>query len=351
MILWGCQMRDPREVYIDGSIGEGGGQVLRTSLALACIIGKTVHIANIRAARRNPGLAKQHLACVQAARQICRGQCEGAKLASKTLDFAPGPIRCGNYSFDVGSAGSASLVVQTILPALFLAGESSVVTITGGTHNPWAPPFDFLSESFLPAIATAGFQADCRMIKPGFFPAGGGKIVFEVEPWSENKGAVTDLCEPQTQPELYARIYTAKLPARIAQRQRRLLRQSGLRFHNIEHVDVKDSAGPGNCVLIRICSAQRTTVFASFGMRGKPSEQVIAEVVNLAKDFLAGNAAVDRFLADQLLIYMAVSQAGCFTTNQVSGHLLTNIEVIKEFLPVDFSIDHQGQMYKICCNM
>jgi RNA 3'-terminal phosphate cyclase (ATP) len=343
-------MRDPREVYIDGSIGEGGGQVLRTSLALACITGKTVHIANIRAARRNPGLARQHLACVQAARQICNAHCEGARLVSKALDFRPAPIGGGDYHLDVGSAGSASLVMQTILPTLFLAKHPSRVTVAGGTHNPWAPPFGFVSESFLPAILTAGFEARCELIKPGFFPAGGGKIVFEVEPWTRNKGVVIDLCEPHTEPELYARIYTAKLPARIAQRQRRLLRQSGLLFRNIEHVEVKDSEGAGNCVLIRICSPKRVTVFASFGMRGRPSERVIAEVVDLANDFLAGNAAVDRFLADQLLIYMAISQAGCFTTNQVSSHLLTNIEVIKEFLPVDFSIDHRGQMYKICCN-
>ncbi|MEK7993094.1 MAG: RNA 3'-terminal phosphate cyclase, partial [Planctomycetota bacterium] len=131
-------------VYVDGSEGEGGGQILRTSLALACITGKNLHMDNIRAARRNPGLARQHLSCVHAARQICEGRCEGAALGSQVLHFQSGLVRSGDFTFDIGSAGSASLVVQTVLPALFLANEPSTVTVTGGTHNPWAPPFDFL---------------------------------------------------------------------------------------------------------------------------------------------------------------------------------------------------------------
>ena len=348
-------------IFVDGSTGEGGGQILRTSLTLACITGKNLHIENIRAARRNPGLAKQHLSCVQAACKICNGQCQEATSGSQVLDFQPGPIRGGDFSFDIGSAGSASLVIQTVLPALFLADKPSTVAVTGGTHNPMAPPFDFLRETFLPAIAVAGFGGDCRLVKHGFFPAGGGKIAFDIRLWRKDADHRIDLCERPENMQIHARIYTAKLPAHIAERQRGLLLQSSLKIENIEHVEVTDSDGPGNCVMLRLCGG-RTTVFTAFGKRGRPSEEVVNEVVNLAGDFLAGGAAIDRFLADQLLIYMAISNprpggekpapaqaGGRYTTNELSTHLATNIETIKQFLPVDFKTENQDRIYRISC--
>jgi RNA 3'-terminal phosphate cyclase (ATP) len=347
-------------VFIDGSTGEGGGQILRTSLALSCITGKTLHIENIRAARRNPGLAKQHLSCVHAASQICNARCDGAALNSRTLDFQPGPVCSSDYHFDIGSAGSTTLVIQTILPALFLTGTPSTITVTGGTHNPLAPPFDFLCETFLPAIATAGFYGNCKLIKHGFYPAGGGKITFEIQPairmadqtWEKQPDRIINLCQPAERFETHARIYIAKLPEHIAQRQEKLLLQSNLDIKNVEHIEVTDSDGPGNCVMLRLIGVPpptATTVFTAYGMKGKPSQQVVSEAVNMAKDFLASGAVVDRFLADQLLIYMALSQAGCFTTNELSTHLLTNIEVIKKFLAVDFIIEQEKQSYKVCC--
>jgi len=353
-------MANMETVFIDGSTGEGGGQILRTSLALSCITGKKLHIENIRAARRNPGLAKQHLSCVHAASQICNGRCQGAALNSKTLDFQPGTVRSGNYNFDIGSAGSATLVIQTILPALFLTDGPSTITVTGGTHNPLAPPFDFLCETFLPAIATAGFYANCELIKYGFFPAGGGKITFEIlpairlvgQPWEKSASGgdrIIDLYRPTDWLEIHARIYIAKLPAHIAQRQEKLLLQSNLDIRNVEHIEVTDSDGPGNCVMLRLSGDDRATVFTAFGMKGKPSQQVVSGVVNLAKDFLSSGAAVDRFLADQLLIYMALFKAGCLTTNQLSAHLLTNMEIIKKFLPVAFTTKREKQSYKISC--
>ena len=372
MVL-GSRQDDMETVFVDGSMGEGGGQILRTSLALACITGKSLHIENIRVARRKPGLAKQHLICVRAACQICGGDCKGAAIGSQVLDFQPGPIRCGDFSFDIGSAGSASLVIQTILPALFLADNSSTVTVTGGTHNPWAPPFDFLAETFLPAIRTAGFDADCRLVKHGFFPAGGGKITLDIQPRQENPNRPINFCEPAENIQIHARIYTAKLPDHIAQRQKKLLLQTKLKFQNIEHIEVKDSNGPGNCIMIRLvassggslkaCPEQsrraegfgdgghRIMVFTAFGQKGKPSEKVVCEVVSLAEDFLPSGAAVDRFSADQLLIYMAISKSGSFTTNDLTTHLTTNIETIKKFLPVDFTIEQQNPIFRISCQI
>ncbi|MGB2810041.1 MAG: RNA 3'-terminal phosphate cyclase [Sedimentisphaerales bacterium] len=336
-------------VFIDGSTGEGGGQILRTSLTLSCITGKSLHIENIRAARRNPGLANQHLSCVRAACQICNGQAQGATKGSQVLDFQPESVQSGDFHFDIGSAGSASLVIQTLLPALFLTDKPSTVTVTGGTHNPMAPPFDFLDETFLPAIANAGFDGICTLIRHGFYPAGGGKITFNIQPWQENKGKIIVLCHPNKEPQIYGRIYTAKLPERVAQRQQTLLLQSGLNIRNTEHIKVKDSDGPGNCAMIRLCGSENTTVFTAFGMRGKPSEEVINEVVGLSEGFLARDAAVDRFLADQLLIYMAIVKAGSFTTNELSSHLQTNMEVIKKFLPVIFNVEQPKQTYRISC--
>ena len=336
-------------VFIDGSTGEGGGQILRTSLTLSCITGRSLRIENIRAARRNPGLANQHLSCVRAACQICNGQSQGATKGSTVLDFQPGPVRSGDYHFDIGSAGSASLVIQTVLPALFLADKPSTVTVTGGTHNPMAPPFDFLDETFLPAIANAGFDGICTLIRHGFYPAGGGKITFNIQPRQKSTDQIIDLCQPVRKFRIKGRIYTAKLPERVAQRQRKLLLQSKLNVKNTEHVEVEDSDGPGNCVMIRLCGSERTTIFTAFGMRGKPSEKVINEVVDLAEDFMAPNAAIDRFLADQLLIYMALIKAGSFTTNELSSHLQTNMEVIKKFLPVNFSTEQKEQSSIIFC--
>jgi len=238
-----------------------------------------------------------------------------------------------------------------------VADKPSAVTVIGGTHNPMAPPFDFLSETFLPAIAAAGFRGNplgdalrhCKLIKHGFYPAGGGKITFDVQPWQKSTDRVIKLCESSEQFQIHARIYTAKLPPHIAQRQQKLLLQSKLNIRNVEHIEVTDSDGPGNCVMIRLCGGERTTVFTAFGMRGKRSEEVISEVVNLAEDFLSSGAAVDRFLADQLLIYMAMAKAGSFTTNELSSHLQTNMEVIKKFLPVNFRVEQQNQFYRISC--
>lgn len=336
-------------IHIDGSFGEGGGQILRTALSLAAITGKRLHIDNIRANRPNPGLAKQHLACVEAARKICGAKCSGAEIRSTTLDLVPGCIQAGNYNFDVGSAGSASLVIQTVLPVLFCADGPSSITVTGGTHNPWAPPFDFLKDSFLPAIGAMGFIADCRLLRYGFYPAGGGKINFDIQPKRTDKGNPVDLCESIGKPKISAKIYTSKLLPHIAQKQRKLLLSSGLDIENIEHIDVTDSNSAGNCIVIRICGANRTSVFTGFGSKGKPSEKVIAEVVAEARDFLSSGACIDRCLADQLLIYMALKRAGRFTTNRLSQHLTTNVEVIKKFLLLDFIVEKEHNYYRVRC--
>ena len=336
-------------VFIDGRTGEGGGQILRTSLALSCVTGKALRVENIRAARRNPGLAKQHLSCINAAAAICSGRFSGAEEHSGTLDFKPGRIKGGDFNFDIGSAGSATLVVQTVLPPLFLAEVPGTVTVTGGTHNPLAPPFDFFSESFLPAIAAAGFEADSRLIKHGFYPAGGGKITVTARPRHNQPHSTINFTSRSEYLRILARIYTATIPQQIARRQSDLLLKSKLEIEDIEHVEAVDSDGPGNCAMLVLAGNAPQIIFTAFGMRGKPSEKVIGELVDSVTHFLDSAAAIDRFLADQLLIYMAMTGSGCYTTDDISLHLRTNIEIIQKFLPVKFAIEPEEGLYRVTC--
>jgi RNA 3'-terminal phosphate cyclase (ATP) len=167
-------------IQIDGSQGEGGGQILRCALALGAICGTPVHIRSIRAGRRTPGLQAQHLTAVTALAQICGAQIEGASLGSQVLTFIPGEIRPGEYEFDIGTAGSVSLVLQAILLPLATAERPSRVTLTGGTHVPWSPPTDYLREVLFPVLARMGLHAVLEVERWGFFPRGGGRIALEV---------------------------------------------------------------------------------------------------------------------------------------------------------------------------
>ncbi|HUK89269.1 MAG TPA: RNA 3'-terminal phosphate cyclase, partial [Blastocatellia bacterium] len=169
-------------IVIDGSFGEGGGQILRSSLALALVTGQAFRITNIRAGRKNPGLLRQHLTAVSAATEVGEADVTGASIGSKELSFSPTRIKPGKYSFAVGTAGSTTLVLQTVLPALAIAGEASTITLEGGTHNPFAPPFDFLVKAFLPLLNRMGSDVSCSLLRYGFYPAGGGKMEVCIGP-------------------------------------------------------------------------------------------------------------------------------------------------------------------------
>jgi RNA 3'-terminal phosphate cyclase (ATP) len=169
-------------IELDGSVGEGGGQILRTSLALSMCTGQPVTLNNIRAKRAKPGLMRQHLTCVDAAREVSGAQVQGAELGSQSLAFEPGRVRAGDYRFNVGTAGSCTLVLQTVWPALLLAGERSTLTLQGGTHNPMAPPFHFLERSFAPLVRRLGAGVSLTLRRHGFYPAGGGEMQATVEP-------------------------------------------------------------------------------------------------------------------------------------------------------------------------
>lgn len=322
---------------IDGSYGKGGGQILRTSLALSLITGKPFRIEKIRAGRRKPGLMRQHLTAVQAATTIGGAKVKGDAIGSQAFTFEPGEIKPGSYRFATGSAGSCTLVLQTILPALITAATVSEVILEGGTHNPFAPPFDFLARAFLPQVAKMGPQFEATLERPGFYPAGGGKFRIEIDPVTSL--APLDLTERGEIRDCRAQAVVSNLSRSIAKRELKVLRKM-LPWDDdcFQVVEIDDPKGPGNIVTIEVASATVTEVFTGFGERGLRAESVAKKAAKLAKAYLEANVPVGRYLADQILLPMAMAGGGRFRTMAPSGHTLTNIEVIKSFLDIGIDV-------------
>ena len=324
-------------IRIDGSFGEGGGQILRTSLSLSIITGRPFRIENIRAKREKGGLLRQHLAAVRGAAEICGGQVEGASLGSTALTFKPGSVKSGDYHFVIGTAGSGTLVLQTVLPALMTASGPSKIVIEGGTHNQAAPPFHFLEHAFLPLIRRMGPQVNLRLERYGFYPAGGGRFVVEIQP-----SKALEPIELPKRGETISRCVTAivaNLPRPIAQREVMKAAEMlnwGLECTRVE--ETKNSAGPGNIVMIEIGNAACTEVFSGFGQLGVSAEQVAVDIAREVSDYLASGASAGEHLTDQLLLPLALAGGGLFTAQKINQHARTNMSVIGSFLPVHFDV-------------
>lgn len=319
-------------ILIDGSQGEGGGQILRSALALSLVTGTPFRIDNIRAGRAKPGLLRQHLTAVQAATTIGCAETLGAVMGSSRLDFKPGKVQTGSYAFAVGTAGSATLVLQTVLPALLTLSAPSTLTLEGGTHNPFAPPFDFLERVFLPLIARMGPHVTVALERSGFYPAGGGRFTVNVEPAARldrlelmERGAI------RTQ---RARALVAHLGTKIAERELGVAgHKLGWPRECLHVVDVENSPGPGNILFLEIESEHVTEVFTGFGEKGRSAEDVAHLAIEQARAYLATGVPVGPHLADQLLLPLALSAGGSFVTGELTRHSTTNIDVIKRFLP------------------
>jgi RNA 3'-terminal phosphate cyclase (ATP) len=321
------------EVVLDGSAGEGGGQILRTALSLSLVTGRPFRISKVRAGREKPGLRPQHLAAVGAAARISSAAVEGATLGSQDLSFRPGPVTPGTYLFDVGTAGSTTLVLQTLLVPLALAGASSDVTIVGGTHNPAAPPFEFVERAFLPVIERMGPRVRIELQRPGFFPAGGGRI----RAWIGSCGrlAPVEILERGDVVAKRARIVVARLPVHVADRERKVLVQRA-RMHpsDVSVLGTTDCDGAGNSVALEIACRGVTEVVSALGRKGLPAEGVAKEVADGAATWLETGVPVGAHLADQLLLPLAVAGGGAFRTVEPTAHTRTNAEVVARFLPV-----------------
>lgn len=335
-------------ITIDGSQGEGGGQILRTSLALSAITGTPVTIEKVRAKRPKPGLQRQHLVAVLAAARVCGGQVEGAELGSRALVFHPQKPISGDYHFDIGSAGSCTLVLQTVLPILLHGEGASTVTITGGTHNGMAPPVEFLAESFLPVLHRVGISASIELTRHGFYPAGGGAIRATIQPafgmvGKANGGvAALDLCERGKAISRHAEAIVANLPAHVASREAQAVKH-GLHWSHDE-VDEREvrADGPGNALIARLRYANVTTVVSAFGELRKAAEKVAAEAVSQVRRFTEAGVPVCEHLADQLLLPLALGAGGRFRTVKPSDHTTTNAAIIARFLGDVVTTEQQG---------
>lgn len=328
-------------ITIDGSMGEGGGQVLRTALALSLVTAQPFLIERIRAGRAKPGLARQHLTCVEAAVAVGQARVEGAELGSQRLVFKPVSVRAGDYRFAIGTAGSTTLVLQTVLPALLRAGAPSKVMLSGGTHNPLAPPFEFLQLAFAPALRAMGASLDLELVRYGFAPAGGGAIGAEIRP---SRLQPVTLLERKPAGLPRARALLAQLSPHIGERELAIVRQRLALPAAQTRVETVASHGPGNMLLLEFPGQPCSEVIGVPGERGISAEQVAEAACAQASAFLAADVPVGEHLADQLPPLMAIAGGGAFRTLEPSPHTRTNAQVIERFLPVriGFTADAPG---------
>jgi RNA 3'-terminal phosphate cyclase (ATP) len=323
-------------LVIDGSYGEGGGQIIRTSLALSLVTGKPFRVNRARANREKPGLRKQHLTAVTAAAEIAQAIVEGAAVGSTEFTFIPGHVVPGDYLFDIGTAGSATLVLQTVLPPLMIASGPSMLRLQGGTHNVHAPPYDFLERTFLPLVSRTGPKILIDLGRYGFYPPGGGRFDVFIEPVAKPRRL--DLVERGKIRAQRARALVVNLPSTMAERELAVIKEKmGLRDDQL-HAEISDNAiSRGTAVMIEIESEQVTEVFTRIGERGVRAEVIAEKAADEALDYLKTQAPVGQHLADQLLIPLALAGGGSFATGTLSLHTQTNIKVIKQFLDIDIT--------------
>lgn len=327
-------MGEAGTVHIDGSQGEGGGQVVRTALALSAVLGRPVEIARIRAGRRNPGLQAQHLTGVRALAEISGAAVTGAEPGSTALRFAPGPLHGGSYRFHVGTAGAISLVLQAVLVPLAFASEKAAIRITGGTHVPWSPPIHSVSDVLLPALAEFGLSASIALLGWGFYPKGGGDVRCRTSPATGLRG-----WRPAGRGSFrraYGWSVVANLPREIAGRQRRRARQILEGRPGDPAIEVLEvaAASPGTALVLIVEHEGGRAGFSALGEKGKPAEQVAEEACAPLRAFLDSEAVCDPHLADQLVLPAALAAGDtAYSTSAITSHLLTSAWVVNQFLP------------------
>jgi RNA 3'-terminal phosphate cyclase (ATP) len=332
---------------IDGSHGEGGGQLLRTAVALSAVTGTAIHISSIRGKRDRAGLAPQHLTAVRAVAELCGARVDGLALRLQQLMFTPGQIRSGEFSFDVGTAGSVTLVLQALLPVMVAAGAGFRVRIAGGTDIRAAPPLDYLCEVMLPLLARMGVEARLHVLRRGYYPRGGGMVEVSIAP---GKLRPLRLNATGRLLRIGGLAHVAHLPAHIAERMRSAALER-LASHGVpvqcETAVVGGEQAIGHGGAITLWAQCEQTVLgagrvAERGVRAETLGEAVAD--ELAAD-LASHATVDMHAADQILVYLALAGGeSSFTARKLSSHAMTAIWLIEQFLPVRFSVSTQGAL-------
>ena len=343
-------------LHIDGNYGEGGGQILRTTLSLSCLLKKPMEITNIRKGRKIPGLQPQHLTSVNACKSISEAEVEGNKLKSLTLRFNPQSIKGGDFTFNVAeekrSAGSTSLILQALFLPLSLSEQSSHITVLGGTHVAWSPPFDYLKEIFLPMMRKIGCQMELRIMKWGWYPKGGGEVGCIIHP--TGKLVSLNLTERGKLLNLTGVSVVSNLPFSIAERQKnqalKILREKD--FSPEIKIVQAPSIGQGTFFFLKAEFENSQAGFGALGEIGKRAEKVAEEACLEFLEFMQTHAAIDPHLADQLIPYLALADGpSSFTVSRISEHLLTNIWVVKQFLPTKIMVEgDEGKEGKIIIN-
>ena len=334
-------------IEIDGSVGEGGGQILRTSLALSMCTGRAFTLARIRARRAKPGLMRQHLTCVNAAAAISGATVQGAELGSATLVFEPGVVKAGDHAFSVGTAGSCTLVLQTVWPALMLADAPSRLKLSGGTHNPMAPPFHFLERCYAPLLRRLGAGSDLTLRRLGFYPAGGGEIEATIHPAGDTLRPF-DLLDRGAPVESYAECLAPALPASVVRRELdALARALAWTPEQLRVPVVRQNEGPGNALMATLAYEHVCEVFTQFGEKGVSSEAVANAIVREVRAYERSSAALGPHLADQWALPLALAVwrrggAAAYTCTELTDHATTNFTVIERFLPVGFETERMA---------
>lgn len=317
-------------IIIDGSEGEGGGQVVRNACALSLVTGQPFRITNARGKREKPGLMRQHVTAIEAACVIGDAVCEGVKVGASDFTFTPGCVTPGDYHFAVGTAGSTGLVFQTLLMPLLLAGGPSRLVLEGGTHNMLAPPFDFMAKAFAPVVRKMGAGIEMRLVRHGFYPRGGGRIEVEIVPGALNPIECIDRGALRS---VSATALFAALSFSIAEREiataRKLLPDWPEDAFAVRQLP--DDQGPGNVLLLEAVFEHATEIVSGFGKLGVTAESLAKTAAHRMAGFLESHAFAGPYLADQLLLPFALAGGGRFTTVKPSQHARTAADVIRLF--------------------
>jgi RNA 3'-terminal phosphate cyclase (ATP) len=338
---------------IDGSYGEGGGQLVRTSVALAAITGQCVHLFNIRAKRNNPGLAPQHFTGVKAVAALCSGTVEGLEAKTREIIFRPGVLRGGEFDFHVGTAGSITLVLQAALPVAATCHEPVLMNITGGTDVPAAPPLDYFRYILLPLLLQTGVKAKMEVLCRGYYPRGGGGVVVEVDPSPVFKPLVLD--KSRGLPGIRGFAHISNLPAHILDRMIASALGELTQFPApaIARAELgRDKAiGSGGAILLAADMGNTTLGASAVAQRGVPAERLGSVAGQHLREEILSGATLDIHASDQVLIYFALAamdrRTSSFLAKGLSSHAATTIWLLEQFLPVRFDISAQESLVRI----
>lgn len=341
-------------IRIDGSYGEGGGQIIRTAVALSAVTGTEVTISNIRSNRPKPGLKAQHMSAIRTAADMTGARISGLKFGSTELTFSPGDISGGHYNIDIGTAGSITLLLQCLIPVASAAQEPVSLDITGGTDVAWSPPIDYMAHVLLPVLASMGLKCNIRLQRRGYYPRGGGRVTAVIHPSAlraleldkETDTKKEDEMEKEKEPCTVSGIsHSSNLPPHVMQRQADAATAALEKAGYSSSIDTWAANSPSTGSGITLWCGHAGG--SALGKRGLPAEKVGKAAAGEIITELGSWAAVDVHLADQLIPYMGLAGVGSFTVREVSGHTRTNIWVVEQFLGVEFRIEEKKDVFKI----